>query len=77
MLWYIKIPSENVEVNSVEIWNFTILSLLKEWKINLYTIKNVYFCNSLLAKGVDWIIKIHVSLHVFDLQEWRGQPKVG
>lgn len=75
MLWYIKIPSENVEVNSVEIWNFTILSLLKEWKINLYTMKNAYFCNSLLGKGVDWSIKIHVSL--FDLKEWRGQPKVG
>lgn len=29
--------------------------------------KQWYFCNSLLAKGVDWMIKIHVSL--FDLQE--------
>lgn len=57
----------------------TLRFLLRMWKLTLlkceFLQKNAkfvynkqwYFCNSLLAKGVDWIIKIHVSL--FDLQE--------
>lgn len=31
--------------------------------------KQWYFCNSLLAKGVDWMNKIHVHVSLFDLQE--------